>query len=331
MSKLTIYDISKLSGVSITTVSRVLNGNEHVNPQTRAKIEDVIKKHEYIPQQKARNFSNKKQYAVGLMMDDIRHAYMSELAFAIIEQLQSMDVNAVVCNITNVEKEFADKVDKLLEKHNNGIILMGSVFENELCRLVIERRYTDFPFVAVNANFAMPNVREIMQDHVQGLGDAVHYLYQLGRRRIGWVFYNRSHSDRKKNEGFIRAMEQCGMIPDRTYQVETLSRTAGGLATKEMMVRYPDLDAIVYSSDILAVGGVHVLNDMGINIPGHIAVIGFNNSSCAIDCYPQLTSIDNRIADSGTIAARMMVDILNKQEVENKMLKCGLVIRKSTE
>ena len=97
MQKLTIYDISRLAGVSVTTVSRVLNGSANVNQETREKIEDVIRRHGYVPKQAARNFVQRDLYAVGLMMDDIRHAYMAELAYAIDQELSKWRVNTIVC------------------------------------------------------------------------------------------------------------------------------------------------------------------------------------------------------------------------------------------
>ena len=77
--------------------------------------------------------------------------------------------------------------------------------------------------------------------------------------------------------------------------------------------------------------GVHALNDLGIPIPEQIAIISFNNAHGATVCYPPLTSIDNKIAESGKTAAQMMINILNREKVENVMLSCGLVIRQSTE
>ena len=331
MQKLTIYDISQLAGVSITTVSRVLNGNDSVNPETREKVEAVINEHGYVPKQKARNFTRMKSYTVALMLDDIRHAYMSELAYAIIQQLSNWKVNAIVCNINDVEREFIEKVDSLIHQRVNGIILMGSIFEKNICRVAIERRYSEVPFVTVNANLALPNVCEVLQNHVQGMMDAVRYLHRIGREKVAFIYLKKSNSDKKKIAGFIKGMEECGLDASRILLADTLSQQAGNDATRELLNRHSDLDAIIYSGERLAVGGVHALNDIGILIPEQIAVISFNNAHGATVCYPPLTSIDNKIAESGKIAAQMMINILNREKVENVMLSCGLVIRQSTE
>lgn len=328
---MTIYDISQLAGVSITTVSRVLNGSESVNPKTRAKVEAVISQHGYVPKQKARNFTWMKSYTVALLLDDIRHAYMSELAYGIIQQLSSWKVNAVVCNINDVEQEFVEKIDNLLHQRVNGIILMGSIFEKNICRVAIERRYSEIPFVTVNANLALPNVCEVLQDHVQGTVDAVRYLNRIGRKRIAFVYLKKSNADQRKYIGFMKGMEECRMDACRMMEVDILSQQTGNEATRELLRRCPDTDAIIYSGERLAVGGVHALNDLGITIPERVAVVSFNNAHGATVCYPPLTSIDNRIADSGKAAAQMMINILNHENPENVMLSCGLVIRQSTE
>jgi len=331
MSEMTIYDISRLAGVSITTVSRVLNGNGNVNAETRKRVEKTIKQYKYIPKQMARNHPNKDLYAVGLMMDDIRHAYMSELAFVINQELGKWKTNTVLCNITDVEKEFVNQVDNLIEKRVNGVILMGSIFKNNICRLAIERRYSDFPFVSINGNFAIQNVHEIIQDQFQGTKDAVNYLIKIGRRRIGWIFVNKSNSDQKKYAGFIAGIEACKNAEKRLVETDEKTLDAGIKATEKLLDEYPDTDAIIYSADILAIGGIHCLNEQGISIPDQIAIIGYNNSSLAKECYPPLTSIDNRISDCGRLAAEMITNVLNGQTVENIVLPCGLAIRESTE
>ncbi len=331
MQKLTIYDISQLAGVSITTVSRVLNGSDSVNPETRAKVEAVINEHGYVPKQKARNFTRMKSYTVALMLDDIRHAYMSELAYAMIQQLNSWKVSALVCNINDVEQEFVEKVDSLIHQRVNGIILMGSIFEKNICRVAIERRYSEVPFVTVNANLALPNVCEVLQNHVQGMMDAVKYLHHIGRKKVAFVYLKRSNSDKKKITGFIKGMEECGLEAGRILEVDILSQQAGTEATHRLLQQYSDVDSIIYSGECLAVGGVHALNDLGIPIPEQIAVVSFNNAHGATVCYPPLTSVDNKIAECGKMAAQMMIDILNREKVENVMLSCGLVIRQSTE
>lgn len=330
MSRLTIYDISNLAGVSITTVSRVLNGSTNVNEETREKVENVIQKYGYIPKQASRNFSQKNLFAVALLMEDIRHAYLAELAYAIAQELSKWKVNTILCNIVDVEKEFINQVDNLMEQHVNGVILLGSIFENDICKVAIERRYSDFPFVTVNANFALRNVYEVMQDQSQGTRDAVRYLWERGRTKIGWVFYNQSHSDEKKNKGFLEGIAEYGLNAARQCEVDEKSLSAGKTATANLLQRYPDTDAIIYSADILAVGGTHYLNEKTIAIPQQIAIIGFNNSNCAKECYPPLTSIDNKIAESGKAAAQTMLHVLNSQTPENTVLSCGLTIREST-
>lgn len=330
MQKLTIYEISKLAGVSITTVSRVLNGSDKVNTDTKMKVEEVIRRYGYVPKQSARNFTRKDVLAVGLLMDDIRHAYMSELAYAINQELGIWKVEPVLCNIPDIEREFITQVDNLVERKVNGIILLGSVFENKICRVAIEKRYSELPFVTVNANLALPNVREVLQDQIQGTREAVSYLYQCGKRKIGWIYYHKSHSDRKKHEGFLQGVSEYKLPADYMCETDDKSLEEGIRATEILLGSHPDTDAIIYSSDSLAVGGIHYMNRNGIPIPDRIAVIGFNNSRSAKECYPTLTSIDNRTNEAGRAAAQMMIDILNGQKTENRMLVCGLEIREST-
>lgn len=331
MKQITIYDISKLAGVSITTVSRVLNGNSNVNQETRDKVEAVIREQQYTPRQSSRNFSQRDLFAVGLLVDDIRHTYMSELAYAVNKELEKWKMNTILCNLADVDGGFISQVDNLLEKRVNGIVLLGSVFERSICKLAIERRYSGLPFVTVNANFALPNVREVMQNQFQGTKDAVKYLAKQKRKNIGWIYHNQSPSDRHKYDGFLAGMNACGLHPGYLWETKGKTLTEGKVATAALLKQFPNLDAIIFSSDMLAVGGAHWLNEHQIAIPDQVALIGFNNSNCAKECYPPLTSIDNRINESGLLAAELMINLLNKQPTENILLDCGLKVRKSTE
>ena len=330
MDNLTIYDISKLAGVSITTVSRVLNGNNNVSLDTREKVEAVIKKHGYVPRQSARNFSGNELFAVGLLMDDIRHPYMAELAYAIDREFGKWRLNTIICNLSDVEGGFINQMDNLIEKRVNGVIILGSVFEKSICKIAIERRYSGIPFVTVNANYALPNVREVMQDQYSGTIDAVKYLYEKGVKSIGWIYYNQSSSDQKKYHGFLEGMRKCGLTAKYHQQTKAITLEEGKNATKLLLEKSPEVNAIIYSSDTLAIGGVHWLNEQGITIPDQISIIGFNDSKSAKECYPQLTSIDNKTSECGRLAAQLMLDMLNKQPTENVLLGCGLKIRQST-
>jgi len=327
---LTIYDISKLSGVSIATVSRVLNGNPNVNEVTRERVNQVITKHGYVPKQSARNFREQELYAVGLLMDDIRNPFMASFAFFISREFNRLKINTVLCNIHDVESEFVEQVDNLIDKKVNGIIMMGSIFENRLCRMLLDGRYSGMPFVAINGNFGLPNVCEVILDQQTAVEEAVRYCYNQGRRHIGMVYKKQSRSDVRKYTGFLNGLCECDLKAERMVEVNQKSIENGKHATAQLLRRWPDTDAILYSSDTLAVGGAHWLNQHGIAIPARIALIGYNNSDSACDCYPPLTSIDNNINEAGTAAARLMLQMINKEEVEDVLISSSLVIREST-
>lgn len=327
---LTIYDISRLSGVSIATVSRVLNGNPNVNEETRIRVNQVISKHGYVPKQSARNFREQELVAVGLLMDDIRNPFMASFAFFISREFSRLKINTILCNIHDVESEFVEQVDNLIDKKVNGIIMMGSIFENKLCRMLLEGRYSGMPFVSINGNFGLPNVCEVILDQQTAVEDAVRYLYDLDRRCIGMIYRHQSRSDERKLNGFMEGMDACGLKAVRLIEVTQKSIENGKNATAELMSRWPDTDAIIFSSDTLAVGGVHYLNRRGIAIPEQIMVIGFNNSASACDCYPQLTSIDNDINNAGKAAAQLMLKMMNREPVDDILIPGHLVIREST-
>lgn len=327
---LTIYDISKLSGVSVATVSRVLNGNTRVNEQTRERVNSVISRYDYVPKQSARNFKERELCAVGLLMDDIRNPYMASFAFFINREFSRLKMNTVLCNIHDVESEFVGQVDNMIDKKVNGIIMMSSIFQTKYCRVLLDGRYSGVPFVAINSSFGLPNVCEVILDQQTGVEEAVRYLVGLGRRHIGLIYKKQSRSDECKFAGFLDGMQGCGLRTERMMRVVEKTIESGMQATSQMMTRWPDTDAIIYSSDTLAVGGAHCLNRAGVPIPERVMIIGFNNSASACDCYPQLTSIDNNINEAASTAAQMMLKMINGEETEDVLIPSKLVVREST-
>lgn len=330
-NNLTIYEISTLAGVSISTVSRVLNGNSNVNEETRKRVEDTIRKYGFVPKQSARKFRRHELSAVGLMMNDIRNPYMCSLAYTINRELNKHWVNTVLCNIVDVEAEFINQLDHLIDKKINGVILMGSIFQHHICHVALERKYTGFPFVSINGYFGLPNVCEIIQDQENGTKNAVEYLYKLGKRHIAYIYCHQSVSDQKKLSGFFLGTKALGLSSELTEEVSKKSLENGWDATEKLLKAYPLTDAIMYSADVLAVGGVHYLNEKHIIIPEQVAVIGFNNSTSSDECYPPLTSIDNSVETCGTLAVDMILRMIRKETVAGIHIPCGLAIRETTE
>ena len=144
------------------------------------------------------------------------------------------------------------------------------------------------------------------------------------------IYKNQSRSDKHKFAGFLDGMDACALDDVRRIEVVEKSIESGKQATLEMLSHWPNTDAIIYSSDTLAVGGAHILNRKHIAIPERIMLIGFNNSASACDCYPQLSSIDNNINEAGKAAAQLMLQMINREDVEDILVPGSLVIREST-
>lgn len=283
-----------------------------------------------MPKQSSRNFKGPELFAVGLLMDDIRNPFMADFAFVIGREFTKLKINTVLCNICDVESEFVEQIDNLINKKVNGIIMMGSIFEGNLRRALLESRYSGFPFVSINGYFGITNVCEVILDQRRGIKDAVHYLHSLGRSKIGFIFKHQSGSDRRKKDGFLDGIRLCGLSNPHMVEVTEKSIDNGKKATAKLLSKYSDTDAIIYSSDTLAVGGAHYLNDQKISIPDRIMIVGFNNSASACDCYPPLTSIDNNIGEAGRAAAQRMLKMIKGEEAENIVVPSSLVIREST-
>lgn len=326
---MTIYDIAREAGVSIATVSRVLNGGT-VSEATRQKVQAVLERCDYQPSQVAQGLATRQTKSVAIMTVDIRDVHHASIAYVVERTMASAGYSSILCNLGGEPSRAGEYLRTLSAQQIVGVFFIGSIFVTPVCQDYITRYISQIPAIFTNAILPLPNAYGILADERQGTYDAITRLYRAGRRRIGMVTDSETSSEHHKLEGYLQAARDCGLEP-LCFHTER-SMTGGQLITRRMMQDYPDLDAIQYTEDITAVGGVHMLQRLGISIPDQVALIGCNNSIYCTVCYPQLSSIDNGLYETGRQAANQMIRLLNHESGVEKTLRlpCGLVLRDTT-
>lgn len=198
------------------------------------------------------------------------------------------------------------------------------------CREYIAKYVPNIPILFANAVLPLPNAYGVLSDEEDGTYHAVKRLAQAGRRNIAFVNDDETESEEHKLNGYRRAIREYGLT-ERCYRAER-SIEGGQFVTTHILQQDPNTDAIVFSEDTTAVGCLHALQVTGKRIPDEVAVIGCNNSVYCTICYPQLTSIDNSLHETGRMAAKQMIRLLNHEsDVEKTIcLPCRLVLRDTT-
>ncbi|MDL2232734.1 LacI family transcriptional regulator [Ruminococcaceae bacterium OttesenSCG-928-L11] len=328
---MTIYDIAEKAGVSITTVSRVLNGKENVNAKTRAHILAVLEECGYTPNRLAQGLASKATKTIGVMAVDIRDIHHSTIAYQVEQTLSTLGYSSILCNFSGNKNRLPDYLDMLFSRQVDGFIFIGSVFAGDFCRGELASRLDGSkPTVFINGTPSLPGAYCVIEQEEDAMKRAVEYLYhQCDRRHIAFVGMGDTASERSKRKGYEAAVDSLGLTAHTAITAQSLA--GGESAVSSLLDTHPSLDALVFTDDITACGGVRRLLQIGRSVPGDIAVVGFNNSLYSEICIPSLTSIDNRMYETGKIAAGILADALEGREPEAVVsVGCQLVIRDST-
>ncbi|MFH1368037.1 MAG: LacI family DNA-binding transcriptional regulator [Elusimicrobiota bacterium] len=327
---LTIRDIAQKSGVSVATVSRVINGSELVRPETKKKVLKVIKEHNYQPNMLARAFSKSKSETIGLIVPPETHIFSDYFA----EMLRGIENAARLYNYDLLLKistpASRDSYHQYYEmKKCDGLLLIAPVM-NDLGLKNLEKK--DIPMVLINC--VSTQISYVDVDNVDGAFKAVEHLVKRGHKRIGiinGIIEGVNAQDRYK--GYQLALMKYHIPEDKeliTYG--KYSQQSGIDAMQKLMSLDNKPTAVFAANDLMAIGAIKVIKDAGLAVPKDIAVVGYDDLILAAISDPPLTSIHQPIFDVGKEAVRLLVDQMDKgqKSVQKVVLETELVVRQSS-
>ena len=293
-----IYDIASMAGVSIATVSRVLNGSEKVSEKTRAKVMAVIEKEQYTPNLFARGLDQGTIHSVGIIVPDISDLYMSDSVSVLEKGLEEKGYSCILACSGYEKKSKSASVHMLLDKMVDALILVGSTYagdgsdpeETEYIRAAAKK----IPVFIVNGIVEGPDIYCNICNDRQAVYEAASLLISHGRRGILFLTNSGSYSALQKLQGYKEGLTRHG-LPVKEEMILHPGSRIHAVRDYLLSTPLPPFDAVICAEDFLAVGAVKYAHARGIRIPEDLEVIGYNNSSLAVSCEPELTSIDSRV------------------------------------
>lgn len=327
-----IYDVAKEAGVSIATVSRVINSPSQVSEKTRKKVDAILLKHNYTPNAMARGLVVKSMKTIGVLTIDIRDAYYANVAYTIEHEFSKCGYTVILCNTGGDAEEKARYIKVLAEKKVDGMILVGSVFSDRKIDKSIENIAQAIPVVAVNGYANAKNTYSIICDDAFGVTCCVEHLYNLGHRKLVYLQDTDTFSAQSKVQGFLNGIKKFGLSPSDCKVINVEKDIDGAIAAVDKLISNgTDFTGLIAGEDITAIGAMNRLVSLGKRIPEDISVIGFNNSSMTRCCTPELTSVDNKMESMGVGAVRILSDVLEGRNVALKtVMTPDLIVRSST-
>lgn len=307
-----IYDIARQAGVSIATVSRVINNKGPVSDATRARVEAVLEESGYTPSAIARGMAGKSMRTVAVLTVDIRVPHYARIVYAVEQELSQAGYEVILCNTGRDVEATVRYLRTAIEKQVGGIVLVGSVYSGIGREPEVESLLRLVPVVMANGELDLPNVSSVLLSDDAGAKLATEHLVAMGKRNLWYVHDLDTVSANAKRDAFLSACETLGV---RGRVIETDFSVEGGRkAAKELLRSCRLFDGIVCGEDETAIGVVKGLVGGGMRIPRDVAVTGYNNSIYAELCEPRLTSIDNKPEDVAHMCVKMLERMMDGEE-----------------
>ena len=313
--EMTIKDIARQCGVSVSTVSRVLNEKPDVSPAVRAAVLEAVRSSNYVPNNSARDLVKISSDAVGLVVKGVSNPFYADIIKAVEREIDAAGCTMVMQQIDISEDEVARGASMEREKKLRGIIFLGgrSDYTSEELGIIT------VPFVCCSYTNSFGSLARDEYSSVS-IGDgetaarAVRELYRLGHRRIAALISERD--DRSISElrylGYVRALRGCGLAPD-----EALVACAGSFgmkdayeATLDLLDSGAEFSAIFCISDMMAIAAIKALEDRGLHVPGDCSVIGIDGLEFSEYTRPTLTTLVQPRERMGAESVRILMDMI---------------------
>lgn len=311
----TIYDVASRVGVSLATVSRVVNGNSNVRESTKRKVLDAIEELGYHPNAVARGLASKKTTTIGVVMPDVTDMYYSELARGIDDVANMYHYDVLLTNTDEDPVRETMAINNLASKQVDGIIFMGNELDREVLRTISS---VDAPVVlagSIDAEKVLPSVNI---DYIAATKEAVEMVVKNGHERVALVTGPMEYAINKQHRlvGYQAGLEAAGQEFDEDLLFASHQDYSAGYQIADKIFATNATAAIVHDDEV-ALGIMNYMRDQGKSVPEDFEIITSNDTKFAIVTRPALTSIGQPKYDIGAVAMRMLTKLMNNEVVDN--------------
>jgi LacI family transcriptional regulator len=325
----TIRDVAKAAGVSISTVSRVLNDKDDVAPETYQKVQEVIDELGYTSSLAARGLRSHRMNVIGLVMPDVGDPFSIQVLKGVNRAITELDIDLIVHTGGDLIKETT------ADRERRHVSLLSSGITDGV--IVVAPAATTFsttlPVVVVDPNNVTPDCPVVIATNRSGALSAMEYLIGLGHRRIGFISGRPElQSAVRRLLGYKDSLYQAGIPLDPDLiQTGDYSRQTGFACAQRLLNLSDPPTAIFAANDQSAFGAIQAAQQAGLRVPDDLSVVGFDNIPEASYTNPGLTTIDQFIDEMGCIATEMLINLIEGNSLESNVYKMPtqLIVRDS--
>lgn len=322
----TIRDVAAAAGVSVKTVSRVLNDHPYVNVDTKRRIDEAMRRLDFRPSIAARILSGAKSRQIALIYDNHSPYYMHQVLTGCWERCQDAGMRLLAQPVVVSDSDVGNQVrDLIAETHIDGAILSSPVTDCEPVLRALESM--NVPFVRISPGTNHARSSSVFMDDVAAADDMTTHLVNLGHRRIGFIKGHPNHlASEDRLAGHRHALDRAGLPFDPALVADGEFDFDSGCRAASFFLDLPRRPTAIFASnDDMAAGVLAIAHERGIDLPGALSVTGFDDTTLARTVWPPLTTIHQPVAD----LARTATSLLLSGEFAHRRLDHRLVERSS--
>ena len=330
-NRVTMADVAREAGVSLMTVSRVVNEKGEVSPSTRQRVLEIVERLGYRPSAIARGLATRRTGSLGLVMPDVANPFFSDVARGAEHVAYADGYNIFLCNTDEDPQRELSVLQSLEEKQVDGVVLCSSRLDDSELEAVLVHHPA---VVLVNRRLERDRVvGSVLSDDEAGGRMATQHLLQSGHRAVGFLAGPlASRSGRQRAKGYRAALATADLPHNPDWTRHCSPVVQGGRETAlYLLTAYPELTALFCYNDLVAVGALQACADLGRQVPDDLAVVGFDDILLAALVTPSLTTCRVRRYELGAQAMRLLLDQIGGRpgECAEIVLQPELIVRAS--
>ncbi len=319
--KLTIRQIAEMAGVSITTVSQILNNKgSRFSEKTRKRVLDIVNEYQYKPDFFASNLINRHSKTIGMIVPEVTDLFFTKIVEGAESYLDPLGYMLVLCHSQQDPDKEIKFLEELAHRSVDGVLLATPNLIPENIRK--NNRYRDrMPMILIDRGINRRDHGRIIIKEYEACYQTIVYLSQQGHQKIGML---------QEQTGYYQLEERLNGYKDALKDLD-IPFHKNRLATKQLLAQDDEITAIFCANDAMAMGCYQALYELGKKVPEDISVVGFDGMSLTESMVPPLTTIAQPIFDIGYTAAKFLVDAIEypEREIPNKVFNTKLIIRES--
>ena len=318
---LSIKDIAAISGVSIATVSRILNKKGRYSPETEKKVLAIVNAYGYVPNQTGKSLREARSHTIGLIIPNVTNAFFSHLAYNIETYLFEKNYSVFICNTDNKAEKEIEYFRSLAGKCVDGILCISTL--DCIPEDITARR---IPIVCIDRQpkAAIP-LPWVGNDDKNAGCLATNHLLNKGCRHILFITsYLNAYGRWARREGYEQALEERGLFVDKNYILERLGTESTPVEVEILISQFLEtrlpLDGIIASSEPAALGAVYALQRNGLSVPQDVRIIAFDNTMYSLLISPPLSSLERNPREIAQKSSNLLLDMIEERSVEEMSL-----------